>query len=64
MNQVDELSESDKDDKQLYEYSRWIEEPTLKDYEKRKRMAEYDEIQENKEKFPLNYSKLPIVVEE
>lgn len=27
-------------------------------------MAEYDEIEENKEKFPLNYSKLPPVHEE
>lgn len=32
LNQVDEVSESDKEDKQLYEYSRRIEEPSLKDY--------------------------------
>jgi len=27
-------------------------------------MAEYDEIEENKEKFPLNYSKLAPVVDD
>lgn len=34
LNEIDELSDLSKDDKQLEEYSKRIDEPTLEDYEK------------------------------
>lgn len=59
LNQVDELSDASKDEKQKDEYSRRQEEPNLEEYEwTKKAWLTFNHIEEQKEKYPLGFSKM------